>query len=181
MPRREDETQPTITSYPMLKFAEDLGHIKRGVHNLEDGQREVDEKVSGLYKTVANLVTKDDCKLHRDTTTEIVIPESTFPPPSSPLQLPLLERMGKTAKALTAIIALVGLIGAILLAASRFIASVETALEKDRQAQQVQQKALIQEFQKAREPVIVHKPVYVYPDAGTRRRRRRRRPARTAN
>lgn len=172
---RREEGPPSVSSYPMLKFAEDLGHIKRGVHNLEDGQQELDEKVSGLYRTVGNLVTKEDCQAHR-AETEVIVPEAaaTAPPP-------LLDRMAKGAKSVTAILVLAGLLGGLLLAGSRFVSSVERALARDRAAQESARESLIQELKRAQEPVIVHQPVYIYPDAGTRRRRRRRRPVRPAN
>lgn len=152
-------------SHPMITFAADIGAIKKGVENLEKGQEEVDQKVSGLHQTVADLVTKEDCAGHREALTVAEESEAAGS---------LIDRVGKKAGAILAILALLGTLGGVLLVLSRFIGSVERTLEKDRAEQKQVTQKMLKRLDKPQRPVIVHQPVYIYPDAGPRRRPRRR-------
>jgi hypothetical protein len=157
-----------------------LGRIEAGVENLKEGQNETNEKVSGLHRTVADLVTKDDCKDHRvvlckkfDAKLEAQAVEDTteaFVAQPGPL-----ERLGKKAGAIAAILGLVGMLLAGLIWFSRLIGSVERTLAADRQAQKVATKKMLEELRRPKPSVVVHQPVLVYPDAGIRDRWRRAR------
>jgi len=165
-----DDSTP---SHPMLQVFKDIGSIKTGIANLEGGQAELDGKVSGLHHTIAGLVTSDECEAHRDAleaSMEMAEGPTAQLPPGGP---GLLERAGKHAKAITAILVLLGMVGGILLVMSRLVGSVERTLAADRQAQKAVQAQVLQELKKPQEPVVVREKVYVYPDAGARRRRRR--------
>lgn len=180
MPPDGDRGDP---SYPMLQVFKDIGSIKKGIENLEGGQGELDQKVSGLHRTVADLVTKEDCKDHRDVfckkvdaKLEVVAVAVAEEPTGA--KNGLLERMGKKAGALMAILALLGVVGGGLLVLSRFIGSVERTLAADRKEQKQVTAKMLKQLAKPQEPVVVREKVYVYPDAGPRRRPRRR-PRRT--
>jgi hypothetical protein len=142
----------------MLQFAQDIGTIKKGVANLEKGQGEVNQKVSGLHATVANLVTREECVGRHEDLEEV---------PGG-----LLERLGKKAGSLMTIIALVAALGGGLLMFARFLSKVETSLDVSAE----QQRKAFLKLSEPPKPVIVHQPVYIYPDAGPPDRRRPRRP-----
>lgn len=148
---------------------QDIGKIQKGIENLEGGQEEVNNKVSGLHQQMSRLVTKDECEGHRAEFEEQLAPEA--PAPSG-----LLERMGKNAKSITAIIILGSLAGGLLLGLSRVIGSVEALMTTQRQEQKAATKRVLQQLQKP--PVIIHQPILVYPDAGPPPRRRMRTPRR---
>lgn len=163
---------PNDPSYPMLKIVEDLGAIKEGVSTLKP-------KVDEIH---SSMVTKEDCKDHRDALCKKVDAKLKVVSPQEidePEKAGLLERVGKKAGAIAAILTLVGLVGTALLVLSRMVARVDHVLA----AQQVEDKQsrarFLKEIRRAPEPVIVHQPILVYPDAGLRRARRpHRRPAR---
>jgi hypothetical protein len=168
----------------MLQLYKDIGSIKTGIKGLEGGQGELDQKVSGLHRTIADLVTKDDCRDHRDTICSKIEavtdePEEVTGVTESPGTL---ERVGRKAGAILAVLALLGTLGGGILVLSNFIGSMKRTLDRDRMVQQQVTQKVLQRLDEPPKPVVVHQPVYVYPlDAGVRRRRPRRRPRRRAS
>ncbi len=120
-----------VADKTMLQFAEDIGSIKKGVDNLEIGQAaqaeaavEMDEKISGLHKNVAELVTADECAARHESHEELHAEEMT----GLMNQPGILERFGKRAKYLLAIGALVTMFGGALVVLYRLAGRVEAKL-----------------------------------------------------
>lgn len=156
----------------LMQIAGDMGGMRKGVENLEKGQTELDEKISGIHRNIADLVTTEECEAHRaemaavdDDTGQVPVPQNG-----------LLKRLGDNAKAIMAILTLVAFVAGALLLLARFVGKVEVALATDRKQQQKMIKKLVEPVR----PVVIQQPIrYVYPDAGPKRRPRyprRRRP-----
>lgn len=175
MPFSEPES-----SHPMIRFAQDLGSIKAGVKALDEGQRRVDKKITGLYRTVGELVTKSDCRQLRDSVAKkIAITASSAN--GTPERHGLLESAGKKAGAIAAILSLLAMVAVGMVVVSRFISSLERALDATREAQQRSSSLLLHELrQQAKVSAVASEPIYLPPDAGPppsngRKARRRRR------
>lgn len=175
---------PEEPSHPMLQITRSMGSIEKGIQTLEDkqseiaeGQREVEEKISGLYQTVAGLVTQNEC-YQRRTDLETVIKGGTYPEVRAVKRPPAkktgLGRLAEHAGDITKILGLLGIIGASLWAVHGFLARVERALETSGKKQRTATQELIRRLDDPPKPKIIY--VQVEPDAGKRRRRVRRRP-----
>ena len=164
---------PRATS-SLFRLAQDVGSIKQGVKQLEDGQREVDRKITGLQRSVAGLVTREDCKASRQDLTARIAVERPRRPPSS--ERPAwLETAGKKAGAASAILGLLAMLVVGLVLVSRFVSSVERAIEADRKEQLRQTTQVLDEIRSSqRPPIIIQQPAQPPPDAGPARKRRRR-------
>lgn len=177
MPPADREPTPSA-----LRVAQDLGSIKEGVRNLTEGQKRVDKKITGLQRNVADLVTRADCKQHRNDVTEKIdmavaasAQQHRDGHPAGPRPA-FLERAGKQAGAIAAILSLVTMIIVGVVVVARFVASLERAIDADRQAQNTATKVVLQELRKRPEPAIVYQSLApLPPDAGAPRKRKRRR------
>lgn len=167
---------PTDDRHPSLRLAQDLGAIKQGVKTLDEGQREVDRKITGLQRTVATLVTKEDCRTHRVDLMDRVKRASGAIRTMAPGARPgLLESAGRKAGAIAAILALLSMLLGGLVVLSRFVGQVERTLETSRKEQAAQTTEVLRELRAPKPPTVIYQSVPVYPDAGSRHRRRRRR------
>lgn len=170
-------------SHPMLKVYSDIGTITQGIKNLEkgqdklgQGQEEVEKKISGLYRNVGNLVTKDECST-RHPLGKHLTPESPMVGTPS-----LLQRAADNAGNITKILTLVASLVIGLWAVHKFSTRLEATLARaEVQTEKTTQK-LIKSIENQPEPRVVYVPVPASPDAGLvqprRPRRIPRRPAR---
>lgn len=165
----------------LIRFAQDIGTIREGVRNLDEGQRKVDKKITGLQRTVAELVTRADCKArHADVTERIdtaLFAAAQPAPPQEQGKAGILELAGKKAGAIAAILSLLAMIVVGVVVIARFVGSLERAIDADRKAQETANKELVQALRGSSKPVAPALPaVAPEPDAGptTRRRRGRR-------
>lgn len=167
-PRERDQTSS------LIRFAEDIGEIRAGVKTLDEGQRRVDKKITGLQRNVADLVTRADCSAHRDEVTEridtaLFAREARGEIPSAAPAPTLLELAGRKAGAIAAILSLVAMLAVGLVVVSRVVASLERAIDRDRKAQAATTRRLIDEVRKARHPAAA--PPAWHPDGGIPARR----------
>jgi hypothetical protein len=170
----------------MLKFAGDIGKIAEGVENLKDGQKEADEKLSNVHRRMDEMVTKPDCREHRDNLRRDVTgqfeakletafaeeePIVSGPPPVQ--SNGFLDRAAKNAKAITAILIFLGVAGGAILWFARTVAQLDERWATASQRQKAQTKAVLEELRKPQEPLIVYQPIELKPDAGMESRRMR--------
>lgn len=164
-------------SHPLLRFAQDIGEIKAGVRSLDDGQRRADKKITDLNRSVAHLVTREDCQAHRDDVTEKIDTAlfATVEPATAPRnRRTLLDLAGQKAGAIAAILTLLSMLIVGVIVVSRFVGSLERAIDQDRKQQQMATEQVLSELRKTAAPVVVQPAAPVKPDAGRPRRRRRR-------
>lgn len=170
---------PTDDRHPSLRLAQDIGAIKQGVKTLDEGQREVDRKITGIQRTIATLVTKEDCRTFRGDLTDRI----KRPPSGSSKPLPadarptLLEMAGRKAGAIAAILALLSMMLGGLVVLSRFVSSLERTMEVSRAQQAKRTDELLHQLRQPRQPIVIQQQVPARPDAGAPRRRRRTRRA----
>lgn len=151
----------------LIRFASDIGEIRQGVKGLEEGQRRVDKKITGLQRNVADLVTKADCSAHRDEVTERIDTalfareeRGEIPAASPPA---MLEAAGRKAGEITAILTLVAMLVGGVVVIARFVSSLEMAIDKDRRVQENTNRQILDELKRAR-----YRPAAIapQPDAG---------------
>jgi hypothetical protein len=166
----------------MLKVYSDIGKITVGIQTLTkgqeelgQGQKEVEQKISGLHRTVADLVTTDDCEARH---AELAAAIGEEDPTASYQPSGILHKAAENAGNITKILTLISAVAIGLWAAHKFVVRVEAAVERNTGQQTQVTKKLMHRLDTPQPPQVVYVPVPVPPDAGVRRRRPRRRPAR---
>lgn len=149
---RDDDLSGRMPSHPMLTVFANIGEIKKGIDNLEEGQAETNKRISGLHAKIETLVTVEDCEASRlacqaqqaaRAAAPAPVAVSASGSPGAPSR-GLLERLGDNAKALTAILGLLALLGGALLVLSRFINRVEDSLGATTRTQQAQTQQVLE-------------------------------------
>lgn len=172
------------TSYPLLKVYNDIGKITKGIEGLEkgqgelvDGQREVEQKITGLHKSVAALVTREECEANCSELEERVEEVAACAGAAKELAKDkpgLLARAANNAGDITKIMTLVVSLLVGLYMMHKFMIRLESAMDRTTAKATEATKKLKQRLDKPQTPQVVYVPVVVKPDAGVRRRRPRR-------